>query len=636
LCEELDASSGITPHTPEAVQWGGLSFNPSFLTALQYLPPDEALQLFERQDSKLLGDLELFVDRFLARAETPFYTHEELEQLIGQFINHQNNNAPLLLESGLPQSAFETSRWLDAGLNSLYPTKLPFVSWKNPDCRTTQALFHCWIANPTRDLDSAKADDTVARRSLFGPRRYSLRSSSSPIVVDGETLECCSYAQTPTLPGLQPSDIAHLEQGRTEFLALKRAVLTKLHQALQCRDADTLWQACFDEIFKRFNFDKFFFYWRLDKAYAFWASAEQKLLLDALTPKRAAKYAVLSSGGLTNLVKLIAHCERELKVRALHQIKERLPRIHGSPSIYKFIDSHAWPLIAGCASDFRRSATRECEHQQIFAARMRRSLEMLRVPLQIETEVMGTLAKDFCAAAQNQMELLKYMAETSGHVLMPTTTSSGNLTLAAPVASEVTDPADRNRVTKEGEFWRVKYDGKSIAIADSKGIQYIAYLVHNPARLIHCSELRAYGHLGDARYMDANVKDAERRESVKANKGREILDQRARDDYERRISEVHQELAEAERFNDTGRALKAKQELAWLVSELQKATGLGGRSRILGDPNERSRKIVQRLIQNALKRLDKEYPALGRHLREKIRTGMFCEFTPDPAAPWSS
>jgi hypothetical protein len=69
LCEELEASSGIAPHTREAVQSGGLFFNPSFLTALHYLPPDEALQLFERQDSKLLGHLELFVDGFLAAEE---------------------------------------------------------------------------------------------------------------------------------------------------------------------------------------------------------------------------------------------------------------------------------------------------------------------------------------------------------------------------------------------------------------------------------------------------------------------------------------------------------------------------------------------------------------------------------------
>jgi hypothetical protein len=46
--------------------------------------------------------------------------------------------------------------------------------------------------------------------------------------------------------------------------------------------------------------------------------------------------------------------------------------------------------------------------------------------------------------------------------------------------------------------------------------------------------------------------------------------------YQARLTELEEELEEAEGFNDLARAAKARQEREFLVQELGRAVGLGG------------------------------------------------------------
>ena len=112
-----------------------------------------------------------------------------------------------------------------------------------------------------------------------------------------------------------------------------------------------------------------------------------------------------------------------------------------------------------------------------------------------------------------------------------------------------------------------------------------------------------------------------------------LLDAPAKTAYQARLTELGAELEEAEHFHDPARATKARQEMEFLVGELARAVGLGGRDRRAASHAERARLNVTRAIRAAMANLARATPALGRHLTATIRTGRYCAYTPDPRAP---
>jgi uncharacterized iron-regulated membrane protein len=71
----------------------------------------------------------------------------------------------------------------------------------------------------------------------------------------------------------------------------------------------------------------------------------------------------------------------------------------------------------------------------------------------------------------------------------------------------------------------------------------------------------------------------------------------------------------------------------FLVQELARAVGLGGRDRRAASHAERARLNATRAIRAAMANLARANPALGRHLVATIRTGRYCSYTLDPRAP---
>jgi hypothetical protein len=68
-----------------------------------------------------------------------------------------------------------------------------------------------------------------------------------------------------------------------------------------------------------------------------------------------------------------------------------------------------------------------------------------------------------------------------------------------------------------------------------------------------------------------------------------------------------------------------------LLDELGAATGLSGRARSTGASAERARVAVQKSVASAIRRVGEADPALGRLLRDTVRTGNLCVYEPDPA-----
>lgn len=67
-----------------------------------------------------------------------------------------------------------------------------------------------------------------------------------------------------------------------------------------------------------------------------------------------------------------------------------------------------------------------------------------------------------------------------------------------------------------------------------------------------------------------------------------------------------------------------------MLEQLASAYGLAGRPRKTGDPGERARTAVTARIRDAIRRIERLHPELGKHLARSIRTGTSCAYDPDP------
>jgi hypothetical protein len=179
----------------------------------------------------------------------------------------------------------------------------------------------------------------------------------------------------------------------------------------------------------------------------------------------------------------------------------------------------------------------------------------------------------------------------------------------APVA---TGGGGRFSLHREGDYWCVEWQTRTVRLRDSRGLSLLARLVDSPGQELHVLQLASPG----AEHADASDAGP-------------ALDSRAVQDYRRRLLELREDLDEAERFADTARAGKAREEMDFLTGELARAVGLGGRSRRTGHAAERARTAVQKRLREAVRRIEDELPELGRHLDHTIHTGVFCAYLPD-------
>jgi hypothetical protein len=184
---------------------------------------------------------------------------------------------------------------------------------------------------------------------------------------------------------------------------------------------------------------------------------------------------------------------------------------------------------------------------------------------------------------------------------------------------------------REGEFWSISYQGTTFRLKGIKGLAYIAFLLAHPGERFHVRELiaRVEGVANTDSDFAAEI-SRELRATQELGDAGETLDQHAQGDYRRRLRELAEELVEAERFNDSGRAERIRRELEFFSGELSAALGTGGRNRRAASHVERARAMVTKNIRAGLEKIRSEEPALGRYFATSIKTGYYCAYLPDP------
>ena len=155
-------------------------------------------------------------------------------------------------------------------------------------------------------------------------------------------------------------------------------------------------------------------------------------------------------------------------------------------------------------------------------------------------------------------------------------------------------------------FRNVYFTGATVRLKDGKGVGYLERLLQCEGKEIHAMELAE---------MEEPPSDAG-----------SVIDAKAKEAYRARLEDLRDELEEATRFADPGRAERAREEIDALASQLTAAVGLGGRDRKAGSLQERARINVQRRIRLVIEQIAEQDEGLARYLTLAIRTGVFCSF----------
>jgi hypothetical protein len=184
-----------------------------------------------------------------------------------------------------------------------------------------------------------------------------------------------------------------------------------------------------------------------------------------------------------------------------------------------------------------------------------------------------------------------------------------------PVPARAAVPA--GELVHDGDVWRATWAGTTVIVRPVKGLTDLARLLAAAGREVHVAEL-----------VGADP-------AVFGGDAGEALDGRAIAAYRDRLLELAEEVDDAEAAHDLARAERAHAEHDALVEQLAAAVGLAGRRRRAGpDPVERARKAVTARLRDAIGRLERVHPALGRHLAVSIRTGTYCSYQPEQPVVW--
>jgi hypothetical protein len=176
-------------------------------------------------------------------------------------------------------------------------------------------------------------------------------------------------------------------------------------------------------------------------------------------------------------------------------------------------------------------------------------------------------------------------------------------------------PASEWSLVRDGEDWLLIAGEERARLRDGRGLHYLRALLAAPGRDIRALDLAAGG------------------AGLAAARTGPVLDDAARDAYERRLGKVTAALEAADRAGDEAAAARAEAERAMLQRELRGAVRLGGRVRDAAPEAERARVNVTRTLRTAIDRITGAAPAAAAHLRTSIRTGASCRYDPAPGGP---
>lgn len=244
--------------------------------------------------------------------------------------------------------------------------------------------------------------------------------------------------------------------------------------------------------------------------------------------------------------------------------------------------------------------------------------EWKRYLSQYSASIAGTSRADEKQALEWQISVNPY----KGHTFLRPFRESIKKRLGAgwtvESASIASDPqkeeAHSARFWKKGDYWEVYYMGIAAPVKDSKGMGDISRLLQQPGNAVHCSEL-----IGAV---------------LSREKGIELMDRHAKNNYLKRIRELQGELADAETRGDFRALENLHKEYDTLIAHISGSFGLGKKVRLSNTSIDKARAAVTLRIKSTIKKIHNSHPQLARHFELSIKTGTFCSYRPEMRVNW--
>jgi len=224
-----------------------------------------------------------------------------------------------------------------------------------------------------------------------------------------------------------------------------------------------------------------------------------------------------------------------------------------------------------------------------------------------------------CGEPADPVEAIKWMKNVNPHKnpshMEPywEYKSNGSIPASEPPQTTEIQGDGNNSFLKQDDFWLLSFAGTDTRLTEVKGFHDLRKLLLTPGQPLHCAEL-----------MGTTIKTAKQ----------PVIDEKARTEYQRRIRDLQQEISQAEEDNDLGRLGNLQMEYDQILQHLSSSLGLSGKVRGAGNPIEKARSAVTWRIRNAISKIEKAHPALGKHLSHAVKTGTFCTYDPENQVEW--
>jgi hypothetical protein len=190
----------------------------------------------------------------------------------------------------------------------------------------------------------------------------------------------------------------------------------------------------------------------------------------------------------------------------------------------------------------------------------------------------------------------------------------------------------RPSLTRAGRVWHVEFEGHKASLPQRKGMEYLARLLNAPGQELLALDLVSGASPGTSRRVSSSVDRDEADGFSRLVPSDALLDRTARQELERRATEIRDELEE-EFLSDERRA-KLLHDLEAIAQALQTARGKGGRVRRFSDEHERARSAVTKTIAITMDMLREEHPSLHAHLNAFLSRGKIWCYDPHPRIQW--
>jgi 7-cyano-7-deazaguanine synthase in queuosine biosynthesis len=215
------------------------------------------------------------------------------------------------------------------------------------------------------------------------------------------------------------------------------------------------------------------------------------------------------------------------------------------------------------------------------------------------------------------------------------------MTAGPQEGQSTTSDAPANICRREGQFWRVTFQGTTVHLRDMVGLRYLVPLLRQPCRELPVQTLAALAHgtipAGDVANLDDMTREEREAEGLPAYEPDDLgamLDPQARQEYKQELQRLHAQLQDERIAGDPEAFAKLKDEAAFIEKALRAARRLGGEFRRLDDPVEKPRRAAGAALRRVLDALRREHPALAEHLRVALTMGATCVYRPEPPVTW--